>query len=139
MQVFSSTQISITILSWANPYYLVLRYFNDIICYSLNLHIDRLSISATSPTGNRLTVGEGETARFTAIASGINMNKFVYLWKKRDSSSISNKASGINETVLIISTAIDSDEGQYYCTVTNEWGRSVESDDVTLIVTGTQM
>ena len=38
---------------------------------------------------------------------------------------------------LVISNLIKSDGGQYYCIVTNEWGRSVESNDVILTVEGT--
>ena len=45
--------------------------------------------------------------------------------------------SGVNGTVLAIPNVLESDEGQYYCIVTNEWGRSVKSNDVTLIVEGT--
>ena len=38
---------------------------------------------------------------------------------------------------MIIPDVIESDEGQYYCVVTNEWGRSVRSDVFTLTVKGT--
>ena len=45
--------------------------------------------------------------------------------------------SGVNGAVLTIPDLLKSDGGQYYCTVTNEWGRSKQSNDVTLIVEGT--
>ena len=64
------------------------------------------------------------------------MNNFMYQWRKRGSDSLPNKVSGVNEATLIIPNIIVSDEGQYYCIVTNEWGRSVESDDVILTVEG---
>jgi len=60
----------------------------------------------------------------------------VYHWKKKGSKNLPNKVSGVNETILTIPNLVKSDEGQYYCTVTNEWNRSVESNDVTLIVSG---
>jgi len=44
--------------------------------------------------------------------------------------------SGVDRTVLTIHNLVKSDEGQYYCIVTNEWNRSVESNDVTLTVEG---
>jgi len=45
--------------------------------------------------------------------------------------------SGVNGTVLTISKVAESDEGQYYCIVTNEWNKSLESNDVTLTIYGT--
>ena len=44
--------------------------------------------------------------------------------------------SGVNGAVLTIPNLVESDEGMYYCTVTNQWGNSVRSDDVTLTVQG---
>ena len=83
-------------------------------------------------------IGQGTTAMFTAIASGINTseNNFVYQWSKRDSDSLPDKVSGVNGVVLTIPNVTESDEGQYYCNVTNEWGRSVKSNDVTLSTFG---
>ena len=82
--------------------------------------------------------GKGTTAEFTAVASGVTTNEtnFIYQWIKRDSNGFPDKVSGINGAVLIIPEAAKSDEGQYYCIVTNEWGRSVESDNVTLATYG---
>ena len=96
--------------------------------------IDLLSIQVT-PTSP--TIGETGTAQFTAIANGVNMNNFIYQWKKSGSDSLPEKVSGVNGEVLTIPNAAKSDEGQYYCIVTNEWGRSVESDNVILTVEGT--
>ena len=98
------------------------------------VHVDLLSIQVT-PTS--LTIGETGTAQFTAIASGVNMNNFTYQWKKRGSDSLFNKVSGVNGIVLTIPNVLESDEGQYYCIVTNEWDRSVESNNGNLIVEGT--
>ena len=39
-------------------------------------------------------------------------------------------------TELTIPNATESDEEQYYCVVTNEWGRSVESDDANFTLYG---
>ena len=95
---------------------------------------DKLSISVR-PTN--LEMGEGGTATFTAIVNGKNMRNFIYQWRKRGSNKVSDKVSGVNGTVLTIPNVLESDEGQYYCIVTNEWGRSVESNDVALTFDGT--
>ena len=88
---------------------------------------------------NNLEVVIGGTADFTAIAEGINtgINTFTYQWKKRDSNtSLPDKVLGVNGTVLTIPNVTESDNGHYYCIVTNEWGRSVESNDVNFTVYG---
>jgi len=90
-----------------------------------------ISVTPTNPV-----IGERGTAQFTATVSGVNMRNFVYQWRKRGSSSLPNKASGVNGAVLMIPNLVKSDEGVYYCTVTNEWGRSVRSNGVTLSVVG---
>ena len=92
-----------------------------------------LSIKVTPAS---LQIGESGTAVFIATASGVNMNNFMYQWRKRGSDSLPNKASGVNDATLKIPNLLESDEGQYYCIVANEWGRNVESDDVILIVVG---
>ena len=96
---------------------------------------DQLAVTI-SPSN--LLIGKGTTAQFTAIATGISTteNNFMYQWRKRDSASLPNKVSGVNREVLTILNTFESDEGQYYCIVTNEWGRSVESNNVTLAIFG---
>ena len=81
-------------------------------------------------------IGEKGTANLTATASGINMGNFVYQWRKRGSSSLPSKVSGVNGAVLTIPNLVKSDEGVYYCTVTNQWGSNERSDDITLTVQG---
>ena len=87
---------------------------------------------------SKLQTVRGGTARFTAIASGINTNNdtFIYQWKKRGSNSLPDKVLGGNGTEITIPNVTESDEGFYYCVVTNEWGRSVESNDVNFTVYG---
>jgi len=98
------------------------------------LHIDRLSINV-KPTSR--TVGEGGSAQFNATASSKMSKKgFTFQWRKRGFDRLSDKVSGVDGTVLTIPNLVKSDEGQYYCIVTNEWNRSVESNDVTLTVEG---
>jgi len=97
------------------------------------LHTDQISISVV-PTD--LVLGEGGTARFTATASGISRKNFVYQWRKRGSRRLPNKVSSVNGAVLTIPNLVESDEGVYYCTVTNEWGKSESSEDVTLSIRG---
>ena len=96
------------------------------------LHTDKLFINVTLTNP---VVGKRGTAQFTATASGVNMRNFVYQWKT-NGSSIPNKVSGVNGTVLTIPDLVPSDEGVYYCTVTNEWDNSVRSNNVTLSVKG---
>ena len=87
-------------------------------------------------TAANITVGERATAILTATTGGVNKKNFMYQWKKRGNENLPDKVSGVTEEVLTISNSLKSDEGQYYCTVTNEWGRSVRSNDVTLNVDG---
>ena len=96
------------------------------------IYADKLFINATSPDQ---VIGEGETVWFTITASGINMRNFDYKWEKRGG-QFSDRVRGINSTTLIIRSTLLSDEGQYYCNVTNEWGNSIRSDDITLTVEG---
>ena len=95
----------------------------------MKLFIDQLKVSVT-PLSKVINIGE--TVQFIATASGVNKNNFVYQWKKRDSDSLPDKVSGVNRTNLTIPNVHGSDEGQYYCIVTNEWDRSVESNDGSL-------
>ena len=106
-----------------------------LLLFISGFHTDRLNINITP---NNLLIGKGTTAQFNATTSAISTDEsyFVYQWKKRGSNSFPDKVSGVNETVLTIPNVLESDEGQYYCIVTNEWGRSVESDNVTLTTYG---
>ena len=83
-------------------------------------------------------IGKGSTAQFNAITSGVSSDgsNFTYQWKKRGNDNFPDKVSDVNGEVLTIPDVLESDEGQYYCIVTNEWGRSVESNDVVLTVFG---
>ena len=93
---------------------------------------------AISLTPNNLLISKGTTAQFTAVATGISTNEsnFMYQWRKRDSNSFPDKVSGVNGEVLTIPNVLEFDKGQYYCIITNEWGTSVESDNVTLTTYG---
>ena len=96
---------------------------------------DQLTIRV-GPT--ELVIGNGADANFTATATGISTieNNFMYQWKKRDSDNLPSKVSGVNGTMLVIPSVAETDEGQYYCIVTNEWGRNVRSNDVILSIFG---
>ena len=83
------------------------------------------------------TIGERGTAEFIATASGVNNNNFIYQWKKRGRDSLPHKVSGADGATLTIPDLTKSDGGQYYCIVTNEWDRMVESNDSNLTVEGT--
>ena len=96
---------------------------------------DQLQLSIIVSPTNR--IGEGVTARLIATASGVNKNQFEYQWENKSSNNFAKKVSGINGEVLTIPDLVESDEGVYYCNVTNQWGRSVRSNEVTLTVIGT--
>ena len=105
------------------------------LSYYMGLYVDMLSVSVT-PSGT-VVHNEGETVRLTATASGINeTNSFKYQWRKRGNGSPSDVTVGVNNPVLVISGLSTSDEGDYYCNVTNEWGRSVLSNATILFVEG---
>ena len=70
------------------------------------------------------------------MARGIRTTNFTYVWGKRGTSRLPNKVIGINGPVLTIPNLVDSDEGLYYCVVTNEWNSSVISDDIALAIEG---
>ena len=98
-------------------------------------YIDQLDVSVT-PSG-MVMLYDRETARFTATASGIReKNLFVYQWNKRGNVGLPDRVSASNESVLVISNLSKSDEGDYYCIVTNEWNRAVESDIINLHIEG---
>ena len=110
--------------------------FSIYVCSStVFIFTDQLAITVAP---SNLLIGNGTTARFTATATGISTteNNFVYQWRKRNSGSLPNKVSGVNREVFTILNVLESDEGQYYCIVTNEWSRSVESNNVTLAIFG---
>ena len=88
---------------------------------------------------DHLVIGQRTTAKFTARANGIRKNKnkrFKYRWRKYDGNNFPDKVSGVNGAVLTIPNVLESDEGQYYCIVTNEWRRSMESNNVSLTIYG---
>ena len=87
---------------------------------------------------DELVVGDGRNATFTAMATGINTsrNSFYYQWKKKNGDNFPDRVSGVTTSVLTIPNLSESDEGQYYCIVTNEWNRSVWSNNVTLSIFG---
>ena len=98
----------------------------------MKLFTDQLAISAMA---NDSLVRKGGTAQFTATVGGVG--KLTYQWWKRGVDILPGKVLGQNTTVLIIPNMEESDEGQYYCNVTNEWGKRLTSNNVTLRFYGT--
>ena len=96
---------------------------------------DRLSIIVMP---DELAVGSGRNATFIAMATGVNTsrNSFHYQWRKKNGDNFPNGVSVVNTSVLTIPNVLESDEGQYYCIVTNEWSRSAWSNNVTLSIFG---
>ena len=99
------------------------------------ISIDQLRVIVS----NDSIIAEGKTVQFIAMATGISTidNNFIYQWRKRDGSSLPDKVLRVNESDLIIPNVVESVDGLYYCIVTNEWNRTVESDNVKLTVFGT--
>ena len=79
-------------------------------------------------------VNKGGTVQFMVNGSGVGI--LNYQWMKRGADRLPDKVSGGNTTLLKIPNVDKSDEGQYYCIVTNMWNRSVESVNVALSVYG---
>ena len=103
------------------------------------INIDQITDQLTIEVlPSKLEILKGGTANFTAIASDINTNNdiFRYQWMKRGSNNLPDKVLGVNEAVLTIPNVTESDEGLYYCVVTNEWDRNVESNYVIFTVYG---
>ena len=104
-------------------------------CNFLFPYTDQLSIRITSPRNP--VVSEGGTVTLTAAASGITDKKqLIYLWEKNGKSKLPDKISGYRSTMITIPNIMEADEGQYSCTVTNEWGNNAKSEYVTLTVQG---
>ena len=70
----------------------------------------------------------------SVTASGPGSNKFTYQWKRRDSTSLPDGASGGTARSLKITSVTTSDSGSYYCVVMNQWGNMMESNDATVTV-----
>ena len=82
-------------------------------------------------------VSEGGTVTLTAAASGITDKKpLMYLWEKNGTNKLPDKVLGHRSTMITIPNVMEDDEGQYSCTVSNEWGNSVKSEYVNLTVQG---
>ena len=68
------------------------------------------------------------------IANGPGNNKFTYQWKRKDGTSLPDRASGKRTSNLTITSVTPSDSGSYYCIVMNQWGNMVKSNDAIVIV-----
>ena len=82
-----------------------------------------------------LLIAKGGTAKFTITTTAVG--SLSYQWWKRPFSTLPDKALGRDTALLRIPQLEKSDEGQYYCIVTNMWNRSLESDSISLTIYGT--
>ena len=69
----------------------------------------------------------------SVTAEGPGNNKFTYEWKRRDGTSLPDRARDRTSNLKITSVA-SSDSGSYYCVVMNQWGNMTESNDATVNV-----
>ena len=67
---------------------------------------------------------------FTTMVTGVGSNNFTYQWKHNG--TIINGETGDN---LVITNVMESNGGNYSCTVDNQFGDTVTSNVVVLIVT----
>ena len=67
-------------------------------------------------------------------ANGPGSSRFTYQWKRRDDTSLPNRASGERTSNLKIRNVKSSDNGSYYCIVMNQWGNMMESNNAIVIV-----
>ena len=81
-----------------------------------------------------VTVSKGGTVELSIDARGEGRKSFTYEWKKVGSDSLPDTASGGNSTELTITSITSSDSGLYYCTVMNQWGTMVKSNNATVNV-----
>ena len=83
---------------------------------------------------NNLLIAKGGTAQFNVTAVGTG--ELMYQWKKRNANRLPEKVLGEDTPVLRIPNLDKSDEGLYYCIVTNTLNISAVSTNVTLTVYG---
>ena len=72
--------------------------------------------------------------RLSVTADGPGKNKFKYQWKKRGSKLLPNRVIGKETSKITISSVTSTDDGLYYCVVTNQWGNMTESNNATVTV-----
>ena len=96
------------------------------------LYVDLLAISIVS--NDTVIINKGGAVQFNASASGVGA--LSYQWKKRGVEKLPDKVIGQNTSLMEIPNVVNSDEGQYYCVVTNMWNRSLESSNVDLTIYG---
>ena len=88
----------------------------------------------TSVVPNNSLIAEGGTAQFNVTAIGTG--ELMYQWKKRNANRLPEKVLGEDTSVLRIPNLDKSDEGLYYCIVTNTFNNITMSDNITLTVYG---
>ena len=71
----------------------------------------------------------------TFTCSVSDVNGVTYSWNRANGDIPSNRSRGQNTNTLTITRAIPSDEGMYYCIVTNDGG-STSSRSASLTVDG---
>ena len=90
-------------------------------------------MTITGPSDARVTALTSVT--FTCSASNINGVTHSFSWHRSNGDIPNTRSTGQSTNTLIITRVIPSDEGMYYCTVTNDAG-GASSKRATLTVDG---
>jgi len=96
------------------------------ICLQYNIGLPEVTVE---PSWQRVEVTY--TAVFTAIANGVGVESFAYIWFHNDT-----VISGHKNPVLILNDVTESSNGKYQVNVTNLCGDTSKSNYAELIVYG---
>ena len=99
-----------------------------------NVDVSFIDLLAIEIESDYVRVIKGVTVQLIANASGTG--KLNYQWRKKGINKLPDKVIGRNTLKLEIPNIEKSDEGEYYCVVTNMWNRSVESNGVHVTIYG---
>ena len=92
--------------------------------------------SFTVSQNPKYVVAINSSVTLSATAEGPGHDHFRYHWKKIGSNSLPSIANGQDTPNLVIAPTAISDNGSYYCMVTNQWANTVRSNDGLVLVLG---
>ena len=102
-----------------------------LLCYLLKSFTGQFTVTVTC---NNSLVAEGKTAKLAINTTG--EGTLTYRWRRRGAGWFPDKALCRDTKALIIPEVDRSDEGEYYCIVSNISNITVESDNIELTTYG---